>query len=95
MVSCPRCAQKIYDNDKFCGSCGFNLLLDKTSGSFTQQELKVNDIRLNLGIVYLKQGKNDLAIENFEKVLQNDPDNAMVKELIKNAKEARCVRKGL
>ena len=87
MQICPRCDRKVYAKDKFCGACGYNLLFEKTGNSFTQQELKVSDIRMNLGIVYLKQGKYELAIENFEKVLKQDPDNMQVQKMIEQAKK--------
>ena len=89
MNICPRCDKKIGVDDKFCGYCGYNLLMGKAGNSFTQPELKVVDIRMNLGIVYLKQGKYDMAIENFEKVLHHDPNNMMAIKMIKKAKNAQ------
>ena len=88
MKSCPRCDKEIQNEDKFCGYCGYNLLMEKAGSSFTQQELKVSDIRLNLGIVYLKQGKFEMAIENFEKVLEIDPGNISVKKMLEKAQSA-------
>lgn len=86
MKKCPRCGSAIYTNDNFCGFCGHNLSECTTDRTFTKQELKLNDIRLNLGVVYIKQGKNDLAVELFEKVLEQDPKNLIVKQMLENAK---------
>ena len=86
MKPCPRCGYDFDTNDKFCGFCGFNIITRGNEGSFTQNELKLSDIRLNLGIVYLKQGKNDLAVELFEKILKQEPENLKVKQMLENAK---------
>lgn len=91
MKICPRCDKEIQYEDKFCGFCGYNLLMEKAGSSYTQQELKISDIRLNLGIVYLKQGKFEMAIENFEKVLEMDPENISVKKMLQKAKSAQSV----
>jgi Tfp pilus assembly protein PilF len=91
MKACPRCDKEISNEDKFCGFCGYNLLMEKAGSSFTQQELKVSDIRLNLGIVYLKQGKFEMAIENFEKVLELDPENLSVKKMLEKAQSAQSI----
>ncbi len=88
MEKCHRCGFDIYNNDKFCGFCGYNLSASSNDNSFTKQELKLTDIRLNLGIVYIKQGKNDLAIELFEKVLKQEPNNLTVKQMLETAKAA-------
>lgn len=88
MNSCPRCGKQIQENDKFCGFCGYNLTVEQTTNSFTQQELKVSDIRLNLGMVYLKQGKYNLALENFKKVLDHDPHHPTVNQMIKKVQAA-------
>ena len=87
MKKCPRCGYDVYTNDNFCGFCGYNLSECITDRTFTKQELKLNDIRLNLGKVYIKQGKNDLAIELFEKVLEQDPKNLKIKKMLGKAKE--------
>ncbi len=88
MSTCPRCGKQIQEDDKFCGFCGFNLTIEQSTSSFTQQELKVSDIRLNLGMVYLKQGKYKLALENFKKVLAQDPNHPMAGQMIEQVQTA-------
>ena len=89
MKKCPRCSYDIYTNDKFCGFCGYNLSASDSESTFTKQDLKLSDIRLNLGVIYLKQGKNDLAIELFEKILKQDPKNGNARQMLENAKAAQ------
>ena len=43
----------------------------------------------NLGTVYARQNDFDAAIEQFEKVLQIDPQHATAGEAIKNVQAAR------
>ena len=88
MEKCPRCGFDVCNKDKFCGFCGYNLSASCNDNTFTKHELKLSDIRLNLGIVYIKQGKNDLAIELLEKVLKQEPNNLTVKQMLETAKAA-------
>jgi Tfp pilus assembly protein PilF len=86
MNTCPRCGTGSYPEDKYCGECGYNLAFQpQTHTTFTQKELKVSDIRMNLGVIYLKQGKYESAIENFKKVLEDDPTNELVQQMLEQS----------
>lgn len=88
MNICPRCG-KFYDpEDKFCGFCGFNLAALMTTERDTQRALKVSDIHFNLGMVYYKMGKFDLAMQTFENCLEKNPDNLRVRNMYKQARKA-------
>ena len=90
MKKCPSCRTEIFTEDKYCGNCGYNLSIQMQSNTiFTQRELKVNDIRTNLGVIYIKQGKYELAIQNFKKVLEEDPDNELVCQMLEQAQAAQ------
>ena len=86
--SCPRCGYSILPGDFYCGRCGFNIFEKESKISLTKAELKLDDIRLRLGIVYLKKGEFSKAIETFEKVLAEHPSNLQAQELLIEAKEA-------
>ena len=47
--------------------------------------MKLSDIRLNLGIVYFKKGDYGKAIETFQKILNDKPDNAEAMEMLEQA----------
>jgi len=86
--SCPRCGFAIQPGDFYCGNCGFNIFEKESKVALTQAELKLDDIRVKLGIVYLKKGEYSKAIETFEKVLLDCPQNLEAQQLLNNAKEA-------
>lgn len=85
MNNCPKCNEQVQPDDLFCGQCGFRLFAHHKKGSVTQHELKVNDIRFNLGIVYLKKKAYDRAIEVFSKILEEKPNSEKVIEMIRLA----------
>ena len=39
-----------------------------------------------IGTIYMNDGKKDLAIENFQKVLEYDPTNQNATEMLKKLK---------
>ena len=86
--TCPRCGFAIQPGDFYCGKCGFNIFEKESKVSLTQAELKLDDIRLRLGNVYLKKGEYSKAIETFEKVLQDNPKSAEAQHLLDNARKA-------
>ena len=90
MNSCPRCGSEILPDDKFCGICGHNLATRMETNTITaRKSLNAKVMRINLGVIYLKQGKYELAIENFRKVLDTDPENHAVATMLEQALVAR------
>ena len=88
MNKCPKCENKTQAEDKFCGICGFKLEVKPGGPALTQKELRVEEVRTNLGIVYFKMGKFAKAIEIFEKNLKVCPDNLISMDMLQKAKEA-------
>ncbi len=83
MNRCPRCSEEVFPNDRFCGNCGRKLEAgDAEQLMKTQTELRVEDVRSNLGIVYYKMGKFEEAIGAFKKVLENNPRDEKALEMI-------------
>ena len=82
MNSCPRCKASIFEDDNFCGTCGYEVNDDKQIPLVTKKDIKISDVRLNLGSVYLKMGKFEQAREIFEAILKNDPGNKMAKSML-------------
>ena len=77
-------------NDLFCGACGQELSDRVECATVTEQELKVNDVRFNLGVVYVRMGKYGEAIKTFEKILQDDPSNSKALEMCQRAREMQA-----
>jgi tetratricopeptide (TPR) repeat protein len=88
MNRCKRCGKAFGAEDKFCGFCGFNRAALVTCELDTQRALKVNDIQFNLGIVYYEVGKYAQAMETFEKILEENPDNLRVRAMYERARKA-------
>lgn len=86
--NCPKCDHNYESEDKFCGGCGHKLHDVDNFVAKTQVEMKLSDIRLNLGIIYLKKGDHVQASEVFKKVLQDEPENIEAQELLKQAEQA-------
>ncbi len=92
MDKCPRCEKQIDPEDLFCGNCGLNIMAQASFGGATQKELKLSDIQLSLGIVYLKKGEFAKARDIFNKILEVDPENqhaTRMMEQIRQIQEAR------
>ena len=87
MKTCTRCGSAVGLEDKYCGSCGIDLAAQaqNKNPTATQQSLNVNDIRFNLGVVYLKAGKFAQAIETFGEILKTDPENLQVRSMYEQA----------
>jgi Tfp pilus assembly protein PilF len=82
MEKCPKCNASMYPEDLFCGFCGCNLVVHHKKIGVTQQELKVSDVRFNLGVVYMKKNEFAKAIDIFSKILMEEPDNQKVIEML-------------
>lgn len=93
MSTCPKCGATTNAEDIFCGACGLKLAAmvpqAPNNTMLTQKELKAIDIRFNLGVVYFKMGKYDQAMETFEKILQEEPNNIRVLDMCERIREAR------
>ncbi len=86
--SCPRCGANVNSQDKFCGFCGFNLSATTNFVAGTQMEMKLADIHFNLGVVYFKNGKYTKALELFEKLREEAPENAEVLKMLEKTQNA-------
>jgi Tfp pilus assembly protein PilF len=86
--TCPRCGFPVQPGDFYCGKCGFNIFEKERKVSLTQAELRLDDIRLRLGNVYLKKGEYSKAIETLEKVLKENPNNPEAQYLLEEARKA-------
>ena len=82
MKLCPKCAANISPEDKFCGMCGFEVISFKEMQYLTQKDIKVDDIRQKLGMVYYKMGKYEEALEIFQQSLEKNPDDKDAKEMV-------------
>lgn len=87
MSKCPKCNEETHSKDLFCGHCGFRLFNHQEKISVTQQELKVSDVRFNLAVVYLKKNELEKAIAIFSEMLEEQPNNEKVNEMLQAAQE--------
>jgi len=87
MRRCPKCGAHCETEDRYCGQCGVQLSLGGRSGAYTQKELSINDIRLNLGVVYMKKGNYQSACEVFEKILRENPGHVRAQQLLEESRQ--------
>ncbi len=88
MNICPRCGTGGANGDRFCGFCGYNLTVQNDSDFVTRQDLKVQDIRFDLAIVYYNEGKYAAAKQIFENVLKEHPEHTQARELYEKSRKA-------
>ncbi len=88
MTVCPRCGKPHGTDDRFCGFCGYNLTVESRSDFVTQRDLKVKDIRFNLGVLYFNEKKYAEAGEIFEKILHDTPDHLQAIDMFERTKKA-------
>jgi len=88
MAVCPRCGKAHGSVDRFCGFCGYNLTVESRSDFVTQRDLKVKDIRFNLGVLYFNENKYSEAMDIFEKILQDTPDHLQAIDMYERTKTA-------
>jgi len=84
MNTCPKCSAATESIDNFCGHCGYELELQPSTQSMTQDDLKLENVQYNLGIIYLKMKKYNEALDIFENLLEDDPDNEKVKDKVES-----------
>jgi len=82
MNSCPRCNASIFPDDNFCGTCGYEINYDRNVPLVTKKDIKIADVRLKLGSVYLKMGRYDQAREIFEDILKSNPEDKMAQNML-------------
>lgn len=88
MAVCPRCGKAHGSDDRFCGFCGYNLTVESRSDFVTQRDLKVKDIRFNLGVLYFNGNKYEEAVDIFGKILHDTPDHLQAIDMYERAKSA-------
>ena len=89
MNSCPRCESSIFAEDNYCGTCGYEVNRDAKIPLMTKKDIKVEDVRANLGMVYFKMGKYAQAQEIFETIRENDPQNKLAQNILNHIEEIR------
>lgn len=89
MPTCPQCHAETLSESKYCGQCGHKLVrsFQTSGGKVTQKAMKSVDIRYKLGMIYLKRGKYNEAIETWQKLLEEESENVAVKKLIDEARK--------
>jgi tetratricopeptide (TPR) repeat protein len=81
-------------SERAMNSLGYGLMrADKLAEAITIFKLNVNafpdafNVYDSLGEAYMKAGEKELAIKNYEKSLELNPDNENGKEMLKRLKE--------
>ena len=83
MPACPHCDTETMPEDRYCPQCGKRIVADDLDNpAMTQGAMDIGDVRFKLGMVYFKKGEHKRAVETWEKVLLDDPDNVELKRLI-------------
>ena len=54
-----------------------------------------SNARYFLGLIYDKEGKKDLAIEQFEKIEKLNPESQEVKKILANLREGKSALEGI
>jgi len=88
MDRCPKCNRIAQPGDLFCGYCGHRIEQKKKSIDSTVDSLKLSDVQLSLGIVYLKKRQYSKAIEKIEKILEKNPEDERAQKLLAMARGA-------
>ena len=85
---CHRCGSPYKSEDRFCGFCGYNLSVTNSSNFVTMHAIHAKDIQYDLGLLYFKEGKYQEALEIFEKIQKETPDNLQVINMYERTREA-------
>ena len=85
---CQRCGSPYKSEDRFCGFCGYNLTVKNESNFVTMHAMNAGDIQFDLAVLYFKEGKYNEALEIFEKIRKEKPDNLQVINMCERAREA-------
>ncbi len=93
MKTCPRCHTPNSDEHRFCGLCGYNLAVESVSNFVTKVAIKANDVQFDLGVLCYKDGKYDQAVAIFQNLLDSNPDNLQVAQMLQQVQEASREKK--
>ena len=85
---CARCGNPNGSKDRFCGFCGYNLTVKNESNFVTMHAINARDIQFDLGLLYFKEEKYQEALEIFETIKKQKPDNLQVINMYERAREA-------
>jgi cytochrome c-type biogenesis protein CcmH/NrfG len=88
MIVCQHCQTESYPEDKYCSQCGQKLVnsFQTAGGKITQKAMSTGEVRFKLGMIYFKRGKYREAIKTWQKLLEEESDNAAVRQLIDEAR---------
>lgn len=85
---CQRCGSPHKSEDRFCGFCGYNLTVENDSDFVTMHAINAKDIQFDLGLMYFKEGKYQEALDIFDKIQKEKPDNLQVINMCERTREA-------
>lgn len=85
---CDRCGSPTGSKDRFCGFCGYNLTVKNSSDFVTMHAMNAGNIQFDLGVLYFKKGKYEEALEIFENIRKEKPDNLQVINMCERARKA-------
>jgi Flp pilus assembly protein TadD len=84
MARCPTCGREVPGDANFCPACGASLLSPAIQSMIedARRALKTREgdtsARYNLALAYKLGGADDLALQEFQRVAQEQPDFADV-----------------
>ncbi|MGH1362092.1 MAG: tetratricopeptide repeat protein [Calditrichia bacterium] len=85
-ITCKKCSNSMEQADKFCGACGAPKEKNVAPLLGTKVDMQLSDIRYNLAQVYVKKGDFQKALNVFEKLLEENPDNSEIQLQINSLK---------
>jgi len=85
---CARCGSPTGTKDRFCGFCGYNLTVKNDSDFVTMYAMDAKDIQFDLGLMYFKEERYQEALEIFEKIKEEKPNNLQVINMCNRASDA-------
>jgi len=87
MSNCPQCGASREPEDRYCAQCGQRLLPFSATGAMnTQKALDIAEVQYKLGMVYFKKEDYLRAVEVWERVLKERPDDRELGMLIQDAR---------
>lgn len=87
-MECPRCKNLAESCDRFCGRCGYNLSVVPDTDFQTIHAGKVGDVQFDLGVLYFQKGRFKEALEIFEQIEKENPDNLQVIIMCERTRDA-------
>jgi cytochrome c-type biogenesis protein CcmH/NrfG len=87
MANCSYCDEELGVGDRYCTRCGRQSASLASEGEvMTQKALDVTDVRYRLGMVYFKKDQYARAVEIWEKILAERPQDKDLERLIEDAR---------